>query len=81
MSAPTAAAEHVARNEAAGLLDRTHRVRLPNGETCEVNRFDFNMHRFADLDGESDRYIQLACGAWIRHRKLEFLAPSEGSGA
>ena len=69
-----AAAEHAARNEAVDLLDRTHRVRLPNGETCEVNRFDFNMHRFADLDDEWDRTIQLACGAWIRHRNLVFIA-------
>ena len=56
------------------LIERTYRARLPNGEVANVNCFDFNMCRFADMDGEYDRYIQLMNGVWIRHRLLTVLA-------
>jgi hypothetical protein len=52
------------------LIERTYRVRLPNGVLGEVRRLDLNMHRFADLEGTWDRYIQLIDGGWIRHRLL-----------
>ena len=52
------------------IIERTFRVRLPNGTEAEINRFDLNANRLADIDGEWDRYVQLTDGAWIRHRLL-----------
>lgn len=55
------------------LLERTYHVRLPNGKRAKANVFALNMCRFADMDGEYDKYIQLTDSAWIRHRLLTII--------
>ncbi|KKL92476.1 hypothetical protein LCGC14_1884310 [marine sediment metagenome] len=56
------------------LILRTVRVRLPNGEVHEVNRFDFNLMTAAKA---TDYYIQLSNLAWIRFGNLTFVGQAQ----
>ena len=51
------------------LIDRTYKVKRPNGDVAEVNRFDFNLAYCADRD----TYIQCTDTGWIRIRNLTVL--------
>lgn len=57
-----------ARSKVA-LIDRTHRVRRPDGTETEVNRFDYNL-AIACGDG---RYVQCADTSWIRADRLQVI--------
>lgn len=58
------------------LIDRTCRVRKPNGEVVEVNRFDWNLNiccaRGALALGEPRpvHYIQCSDNSWMRMDRL-----------
>ena len=47
------------------LIDRTKKVRLPNGEVKRVNVFDYNLAVYAD------GYVQLTDTSWIKARLLQ----------
>lgn len=62
------------------LIDRTCRVRLPNGKTGKVNCFDLNL---AKACGDI-RYVQVSDGAWFRVDLLQVSGAAKsrsGSGA
>jgi len=43
-------------------IERTYKVRKPNGEIVQVNRFDFNLAHCADKTS----YIQCSDRGWMR---------------
>ncbi len=51
------------------LVERTYKVRLPNGQITEVNRFDYNLAYCADRN----TYIQCSNTGWIRVCNLTVL--------
>ncbi|KKK87958.1 hypothetical protein LCGC14_2748030 [marine sediment metagenome] len=56
------------------LILRTVRVRTPNGEVHEVNRFDYNLMAAAKA---TDYHIQLSDLAWIRFGNLTFVGQAQ----
>ena len=56
------------------LILRTVRVRIPNGEVHEVNRFDYNLMATAKAD---DMHIQLSDLGWIRFGNLTFVGQAQ----
>ena len=57
------------------LINRTYRVRKPNGEIVEVNRFDFNLAACAD----PTQYIQCSDTGWMRVDHLTIIRKKEGA--
>ncbi len=51
------------------LIDRTYKVREPNGEVTEVNRFDLNL----TLCAKPDSWIQCLDKSWISANRLEII--------
>jgi hypothetical protein len=52
------------------LVERTYKVRKPNGEIVEVNRFGMNLTMCA----QPDRYIQCSDTSWLQAKRLEIIA-------
>jgi hypothetical protein len=53
------------------IIEWTYKVRKPNGEVTEVNRFSYNLASCVD----KTQYIQCADQGWIRLDKLTLLTP------
>lgn len=64
--------KHDKQQETQGvvLIDRTYKVRKPNGEVTEVNRFDMNL----TLCANPQSWIQCKDTSWIPACNLEVLA-------
>lgn len=60
--------------EAAGvpLIERTYRVKKPNGEIVTVNRFDLNLARC--VEHLKKTYIQCSDTTWINSANLKIIA-------
>ncbi len=51
------------------LIDRTYKVRKPNGEITQVNRFDMNLTMCA----KPESWIQCSDNSWISANRLTIL--------
>lgn len=62
--------------EEVALIDRTWRVRKPNGEIVEVNRFDWNINTCCVAaarvlsEPSPTHYIQCSDSSWMRMDRL-----------
>ena len=52
------------------LIDRTYKVRRPNGEVTEVNRFDMNL----TLCTKPESWIECNDNVWIQANRLKIIA-------
>ena len=51
------------------LIDRTYKVRKPNGEVTEVNRFDMNL----TLCAKPEAWIQCKDSSWLSANRLQII--------
>lgn len=59
------------------IIRATYKVRKPNGEVVEVNRFDLNLA----YCGDRNRYIQCSDTSWVRVSDLTIVAPPPAFGS